>query len=137
MVTATRRLLGSVFRMDEGRPIAYQVLEREVPVFASGGEQVGTVDHVVCAVAQDIFHGIVIHGGEGPRFVAADEVASLHEHGVDLRIDATAAAALPAPHGAKPVWPVHEPGAQPSRWTHLVDRMTGRDPHRQDWNDDT
>jgi hypothetical protein len=123
--------------MDEGRPIAYQVLEREVPVFASGGEQVGTVDHVVCAVAQDIFHGIVIHGGGGVRFVSAEDVASLHEHGVDLRIDATAAAALPKPQGAKPVWHVHEPGVEPSRWTHLVDRMTGRTVHQRDWNDET
>jgi len=73
--------------MDEGLPIAYVVLERNVPVYASGGELVGTVDHVVAAREQDIFHGIVIGTGSGRRFVAADQVASLHEHGVDLRID--------------------------------------------------
>ena len=71
-------------------PIAYEVLERGVPVYASGGEQVGTVDHVVAAPEEDIFHGLVISTGHGPRFVPADQVASLHEHGVDLRIDAAA-----------------------------------------------
>ncbi len=85
--------------MDEGLPIAYEVLERGIPVYASGGEQVGTVDHVVAAPEEDIFHGIVLRVESEQRFVAADDVASLHERGVDLRIDAAAAAALPAPHG--------------------------------------
>lgn len=126
----------TVCRVDEGLPIAYQVLEKEVPVFASDGEQVGTVDHVVSAPAEDIFHGIVIRGGGGQRFVSADDVASLHEFGVDLRIDATAAAALPEPHGAAPAWRVHEPGVKPSRWTHLVDRMKGGKQHRHDWSEE-
>ena len=84
----------SVTPVDEGLPIAYEVLESGVPVYASGGEQVGTVDHVVAAPEEDIFHGLVIRVGGTPRFIPADEVASLHERGVDLRIDATAAAAL-------------------------------------------
>jgi hypothetical protein len=33
--------------MDEGYPIAYEVLERGICVYASGGEQVGTVDHLI------------------------------------------------------------------------------------------
>lgn len=111
--------------MDEGLPIAYQVLERDVPVYASGGEQVGTVDHVVAAPEQDIFHGIVIQASGGERFVAGDQVASIHEHGVDLRIDAAAAGELPHPHGSAPAWRVHEPGVKPSRWKHLVDNVTG------------
>jgi len=111
--------------MDEGLPIAYQVLERNVPVYAAGGEQVGTVDHVVAAPEQDIFHGIVIAIGRDRRFVAADQVASLHEFGVDLTIDAEAAALLPAPHGAAPVWHDNEPGAKPSRWKHFVDGVGG------------
>jgi hypothetical protein len=122
--------------VDEGLPIAYQVLEKNVPVFASDGEQVGTVDHVVSAPAEDIFHGIVIRLAGGQRFVAADDVASLHEHGVDLRIDAAAAAALPEPHGAAPAWRVHEPGVKPSRWTHLVDRTKGGKQHRHDWSEE-
>ena len=112
--------------MDEGLPIAYLVLEEDVPVYAVGGEPVGTVDHVVAARDKDIFHGIVIHAGGGRRFVAADQVTSLHERGVDLSIDAAEAAELPEPHGAAPVWHDAEPGAKPSAWTHLVDRLTGR-----------
>lgn len=111
--------------MDEGLPVAYLVLDKDVPVFAAGGELVGSVDHVVAAPDQDIFHGIVVRVGEDRRFVAADQIASLHERGVDLSIDETATASLPEPHGAVPVWHDIEPGAKPSGWKHLVDRMSG------------
>jgi hypothetical protein len=122
--------------VDEGLPIAYEVLEQGVPVYASGGEQVGTVDHVICAPAEDIFHGIVIRAEGGRRFVAADQVASLHEHGVDLRIDAAAAAALPEPHGGAPDLRFREPGVKPSRWTHLLDRLSGKDSRQRDWTEE-
>ena len=122
--------------MDEGIPIAYQVLDEGVPVYAADREQVGTVDHVVSAPEQDIFHGIVMRAGGARRFVAADQVASLHERGVDLRIDATAAAALPEPHGGAPAWRDREPGVKPSRWKHIVDRMSGADSRRRDWTEE-
>lgn len=111
--------------MDEGLPIAYQVLEKDVPVYASGGELLGTVDHVVAAPEQDIFHGIVMAVGKERRFVPADDIASLHEFGVDLTIDETQADTLPVPHGAAPLWHDNEPGAKPSGWKHFVDRMGG------------
>lgn len=122
--------------MDEGYPIAYEVLEEGIPVYASDGVQIGTVDHVVAAPAEDIFHGIVIRVEGGRRFVEADDVASLHERGVDLRIDSAAAAALPDPHGAAPAWRDREPGVKPSRWTHLVDLISGRDPRKRDWTEE-
>jgi hypothetical protein len=112
--------------MDEGLPIAYAVLEKNVPVYASGGEMVGTVDHVVAAPEQDIFHGIVVKTTAGSRFVAADQIDSLHEHGVDLRIDEAEAAALPSPHGAAPVYRDDEPGMKPSGWRHFLDTMVGK-----------
>lgn len=121
--------------MDEGLPIAYEVLEKGVPVYASSGEQVGTVDHVVSAPAEDIFHGLVLRIGSERRFVPAEHVASIHEHGVDLRIDAAAAAALQEPHGGAPAWRDAEPGAKPSRWRELLDLATLRDPHRRDWRE--
>ncbi|HEV3227935.1 MAG TPA: hypothetical protein VGY97_00565 [Solirubrobacteraceae bacterium] len=121
--------------MDEGLPIAYTVLEKDVPVYASDGDQVGTVDHVVSAPAEDIFHGIVMRTAGVRRFVPADQIGSLHEHGVDLRIDAATAAALPEPHGGAPAWREREPGVKPSRWTHLLDLFTGRDPKRRDWKE--
>jgi hypothetical protein len=122
--------------VDEGLPIAYQVLDDGIPVYAADGVQVGTVDHVVAVPAQDIFHGIVLRVDRGQRFVAADDVASLHERGVDLRISAAAATELPEPHGAAPAWRDRDPGVKPRRWTHLVDLVSGRDPHKRDWTED-
>jgi hypothetical protein len=122
--------------VDEGLPIAYQVLDDGVPVYTSDGDQLGTVDHVVAAPAQDIFHGIVVRTRAGQRFIEADDVVWLHERGVDLRIDAATAAALPAPHGAAPAWRVHEPGVKPHRWTHLLDRLSGSPSIRRDWSED-
>ena len=100
--------------VDEGLPTAYGVLEDGIPVYASDGEMVGTVDHVIAATALDIFHGVVIRVGSSRRFVAADQIASLHERGVDLRIDAAEAAALPEPDSGSPTWHVSEPGVKPS-----------------------
>lgn len=119
--------------MDEGLPIAYEVLEKGVPVYAAGGEQIGTVDHVVAAEEEDIFHGIVLRGEGGRRFVSADQIASLHEQGVDLKIDAAAAAALPAPHGGAPAWREAEPGVKPSRWQKVLDLVAGKDPRSRNW----
>jgi hypothetical protein len=122
--------------VDEGLPIAYEVLERGVPVYAFAGEQVGTVDHVVAAPEEDIFHGLVIRVGGDPRFVAADDVASMHERGVDLRIDAAAVAALEPPHGGAPAWREREPGVKPGRWQHFVDLFTGKDPRSENWEEE-
>lgn len=122
--------------MDEGQPIAYQVLDKGVPVYAADGTQIGTVDHVVAAPSEDIFHGIVIRVGSTQRFVAGELVASLHERGADLRISAADAAELPTPHGGAPSWREIEPGVKPSRWKHLVDLVSGKDPRSRDWADD-
>ena len=122
--------------MDEGYPIAYEVLEDGIPVYGSDGVQAGSVDHVVAAPAEDIFHGIVIQVEGVRRFVAADQVASLHERGVDLRIDSSAVATLPEPHGAAPAWRDREPGVKPSRWTHFVDLLSGRDPRKRNWTEE-
>jgi len=122
--------------VDEGLPIAYEVLDAGVAVRARDGEQVGTVDHVVCAEALDVFHGLVIDTAAGPRFVAADQIASLHKRGVDLRISAAEAAALPEPHGGAPAWRDHEPGVKPSRWQHFVDIVGGKDPRAENWEEE-
>ena len=111
-----------MWRMDEGLPIAYEVLEKGVPVLASDGQGVGTVHHVVAAPREDIFHGLVISlDGHGRRFVVADDVASLHERGVDLRIDSAAARSLPEPGGGAPVYD-EDPGEMKGwqHWTHLL-----------------
>jgi hypothetical protein len=122
--------------VDEGLPIAYPVLDKDVPCYAAGGEQVGTVDHVVSAPEEDIFHGIVMNTKAGQRFVAAEHVAALHERGVDLRIGTGKCSELEAPHGGAPAWRVHEPGTKPSGWSHFVDLVRLKDPRRRDWTDE-
>jgi hypothetical protein len=72
--------------MDEGAPIAYEVLEKGVPVLDSDGVQVGTVFYVLSAPREDIFHGIVVEVPDhGRHIVEAPDIASIHERGVDLR----------------------------------------------------
>ena len=127
---------GNVRWVDEGHPIAYEVLDEGVPVYTSDGEQAGTVEHVISAPAEDIFHGIVLRAEGGRRFVAAEQVASLHERGVDLRIDAAAAAALPEPKGGAVALRLREPGVKPSRWTHILDRVSGKDSRQRDWTEE-
>ena len=111
--------------MDEGQPIAYQLLDKGVPVLASGGEQVGTVGAVLSAPEKDVFHGLLIEvPAQGLRFLEAASIASLHEHGVDLRIDAEAAASLPEPEHAAPVF--DEDPAKQERWRHWAHKLSGR-----------
>ena len=91
--------------MDEGQPISYELLDSGVPVYSSDGQQVGTVGSVLSAQEKDIFHGLLIYDeSRKPRFVEASAIAALHEHGVDLRIDAAAAGELPPPEGRAPVF---------------------------------
>jgi hypothetical protein len=113
--------------MDEGQPIAYPLLERNVPVISADGDEVGTVDHVVAAEQQDIFHGIVLRSSRlGRRFVPAEDIASLHERGVDLRIRTAAVAELPPPGGAAPEY--RDDPAQ-TKWEHWARRIA----LKKDW----
>jgi sporulation protein YlmC with PRC-barrel domain len=112
--------------VDEGLPISYELLDDGVPVLASDGTQVGTVGNVLAAPDEDVFHGLLVKTpSQGVRFVEADHIASIHEHGVDLRIDAAAALNLPAPEHAAPVY--HEdPAKQHGKWSHWVHHLSGR-----------
>jgi hypothetical protein len=119
--------------VDEGQPISYLELSHHVPVYASGGTEVGSVHHVVAAPAEDIFHGIVIKVPDGLRFIAADDIASLHDRGVDLRIDTAAVANAPFPHGAAPAFHDREPGVKPSTWREILVQFTWIDRRLQNW----
>ena len=118
--------------VDEGLPIAYQLLEGGVPVLASGGEQVGTVSCVLCAPEEDVFHGLLIQTPtQGIRFLEAGAIASIHEHGVDMCIDFSAARNLPGPEHKAPVY--DEDPEKQQRWRHWVHRISGRN----DWHHET
>ena len=85
---------------DLGAPISYLTVAEGVPVYASGGREVGKVAHVLADADVDVFDGLVISSGGIPpahRFVDADQVAALHERGVVLAIDSQLAENLPRP----------------------------------------
>lgn len=86
--------------MDLGPPISYEVLAAGTPVYSADGARIGEVAHVLAAEDVDVFDGIVIREGHGPRahrFADADQVAETHERGVVLSLDRTRALELPRP----------------------------------------
>lgn len=84
--------------MDLGLPISYEVLARGTPVLSAEGTEIGTVHHVLADEGADVFDGIVVaEGVGGHRFADADDVESIHERGVVLRLDADACSRLPRP----------------------------------------
>jgi len=85
---------------DLGAPVAYLALEEGTAVYASDGEHVGSVQHVLAAEDADIFDGLVIDVRTGPgglRFADAPQVAEMHERGVVLALDSAGVEALPEP----------------------------------------
>jgi uncharacterized protein YrrD len=83
-----------------GAPSSYLTLEAGVPVYSCDGRELGRVEHVLAAPAQDIFDGIVVDRSVlpgGHRFADADLVEEIFERGVLLKIDAAAAESLPEP----------------------------------------
>ncbi len=108
--------------MDEGLSIAYPLLEKDVPVYAADGTHVGTVNHLVAAQEQDIFHGVVIDTDEhGRRFVPAELVASLHERGVDLSLAVEDLRTLPEPGGDAPVYVEDPAESKAEHWKRLLE----------------
>jgi hypothetical protein len=110
--------------VDEGAPIAYEVLEEGVPVLDRDGVQVGTVFYVLSAPREDIFHGIVVDVPDhGRHVVEAADIAAIHERGVDLRVGAEQVREAPAPHGGAGVFR-DDSTAMTRGWAHLVSKLT-------------
>ena len=85
---------------DLGAPISYLTREEGCECYSSDGERVGKVKHVLADPDADVFDGIVLDTSVlpgGHRFVDADQVASIHERGVVLGVDASTAETLPEP----------------------------------------
>jgi uncharacterized protein YrrD len=102
--------------MDLGQPVAYQLLKPGTPVYSSDEDRVGTVSHVLAAPDLDVFDGIVIGEhelGEEHRFVDADDVQEIFEHGVMLRLDRAACEQLPKP-SANPAVMRDDPAESPA-----------------------
>lgn len=85
---------------DLGAPTSYLTLRPGADVYASDGERLGEVEHVLADASVDVFDGIVIDTSVlpgGRRFVDASQVAEVYERGVVLSLDAAAAERLPEP----------------------------------------
>jgi hypothetical protein len=87
--------------MDEGLPSSWAALQPGTAVFASDASVVGSVKEVLAVPEDDIFEGVIVSTHHGDRFVDAELIDSIHERGMDLKIDGAAAAAnLPEPKPA-------------------------------------
>jgi hypothetical protein len=82
---------------DLGYPIAYLALETGTPIYSSDDQPIGSVFHVLAVEDEDVFDGIIILEHGEHRFVDADDVDRIYEHGVVLKLDAAACADLPKP----------------------------------------
>jgi uncharacterized protein YrrD len=74
---------------DLGAPTSYLACAAGTPVIDATGAHVGTVAHVLADAELDVFDGIVATHHHDPlehRFADADQVASIHEHGVQLNV---------------------------------------------------
>jgi hypothetical protein len=80
-----------------GEPSSYLALGRRTPVYGSGGEFIGVVKKVECDRSNDIFDGLVISTSHGDRYLPAELVLSVHEHGVEVAISEERALELPRP----------------------------------------
>jgi hypothetical protein len=90
---------------DLGRPVAYTALEEGTPVYDRAAARVGVVEHVLAAMDQDIFEGLLIHTLPLPgRHVYADvdQIAEMYERGVLLSVPADTLQEPPDPSGRRP-----------------------------------
>ncbi|MDA8068895.1 MAG: PRC-barrel domain-containing protein [Actinomycetota bacterium] len=106
--------------MDLGDPVSYELLSAGTPVFSSDGEQIGKVTHVLADEHEDLFEGVVLGEhifGEEHRFVDVEEIDHIYEHGVQLKLDQAACAALPKPTANPAVMHV-DPAASAPEFRH-------------------
>ena len=99
---------------DLGAPVSYLVLRDGTAVYDRSGDPVGTVDQVLSDDHTNVFHGLLIKTGDGPRFASGDQVDGLFEHGV---IVAEPAARLARPSADTPTGPAetHATGLRRAR----------------------
>src|SRR5436309_750845 len=90
---------------DCGDPIAYEVLEKGVSVYASDqATTVGTVKHVLFVPEEDVFDGIVIDTDDGERFVDRDDIDQIFERCVFTVLTPEQAKSLPEGEHGPPVY---------------------------------
>jgi sporulation protein YlmC with PRC-barrel domain len=105
----------------DDHPIAYTALQPGTPVQTSDGHQFATVQAVLVDEKVSVFDGIVVQAADGPRFVDADQIASIYTSHVRTTLSTDQAANLPQPDGSTLV-EIKPPGSMAKR----VGRMFGR-----------
>jgi hypothetical protein len=114
--------------VDEDTRVSYLLVAGATPVYASGGEPVGKVKQVMCEPAADIFDGLLVATTDGDRYIPAEQVAAIHEHGVELSITPAAVASLPAPrHHPRVTWDLERPPVHV--WDEIEDWLLEHLPH--------
>jgi hypothetical protein len=86
--------------MDLGNPASYLTLAGGTDVLSSDGRKIGTVEHVLADADADVFDGVIVDMRSGPgghRFADAAQIERIHERGVVLALDESAAEKLPEP----------------------------------------
>jgi hypothetical protein len=81
-------------------PIAYTALQPGTPVQSSDGYKFATVQAVWVDEKVAVFDGIVVQTAEGPRFVDADQIDSIHTTYVRTTLSTEQAGNLPLPDGS-------------------------------------
>ena len=115
----------------DARRVSYQALRKGVTVRASGGQEIGTVEHVLQVPELDVFDGIVLQTTAGLRFADADQVADITDRYVVLTLPAEDAERLGRPQ-APAVYhadPSEHAGGSPHDW---FGRMFGRGRWKRD-----
>jgi hypothetical protein len=81
-------------------PIAWRAIVYDTPVFAAGGEHVGTVREVLGSDAEDVFHGLRVGADDekGDRLLLADDVSLITRSRIETGLSADEVAALKPYH---------------------------------------
>ena len=81
-------------------PIAWRAIVYDTPVFAAGGERIGTVREVLGSDAEDVFHGLRVgpDDGSADRLVLADDVSLISKQRIETRLSEAEVAALEPYH---------------------------------------
>jgi hypothetical protein len=101
-----------------------------VPVRASGGEEIGTVEYVPEVPELDVFDGIGVKTSGGLRFADADQVADITDRYVVLNLPIEEAERLGRARGRRSTTPTRP------RRRRLAARLVGRTFGRSHWKRD-
>jgi PRC-barrel domain len=80
---------------DEERPLAWNAILADTPVYSADGEELGVIHDVLGA--EDIFHGLVVRSGPTAeeKMVPAEDVSTITNKRIGIALSAEQVRALP------------------------------------------